>query len=101
MSDERTTANLIKKKRVPVRENAAGFAGRRGIDTRLEIPAGEPEELARLRSVTEEWLVPLLVDEFLRERGVELKHEPMTVNQKNELSNAPIRGGRGAFRREE
>jgi hypothetical protein len=69
MRDERTTTNLIKKKRAPVRGNAAGFAGRRGIDTRLEIPAGEPD-LARLHAVTQEWLVPLLVDEFLRERGV-------------------------------
>jgi hypothetical protein len=100
MKDERTTTNVIKKKRAPVRGNAAGFAGRRGTDTRLEIPAGEPD-LARLLSVTQEWLVPLLVDEFLRERGVDLKQKPMTVNQKNELSNAPIRGGRGAFRREQ
>jgi len=100
MKDERTTTNVIKKKRVPVRGNAAGFAGRRGADTRLEIPAGEPD-LARLRSVTQEWLVPLLVDEFLRERGVDLKQESMSVNPKNELSNAPIRGGRGAFRREQ
>ncbi len=81
MSDERNTTNLIKKKRAPVRVNAASFAGRRGIDTRLEIPTGEPD-LARLLSVTREWLVPLLVDEFLRERGVELKQEPMTMNQK-------------------
>jgi hypothetical protein len=100
MKDERTTTNVTKRKRVPVRGNAASFAGRRGTDTRLEIPAGEPD-LAGLCSVTQEWLVPLLVDEFLRERGVDLKQKPMTVNQKNELSNAPIRGGRGAFRREQ
>jgi len=100
MKDERTTTNVTKKKRVPVRGNAAGFADRHETDTRLEIPAGEPD-LARLRSVTQEWLVPLLVDEFLRERGVDLKQKPMTVNRKNQLSNAPIRGGRGAFRREQ
>lgn len=100
MKDERTTTNVIKKKRAPVRGNAASFAGRRGIDTRLEIPAGEPD-IAQLLSVTQEWLVPLLVDEFLRERRVDLKQMPITVNPKNELSNAPIRGGRGVFRREE
>jgi hypothetical protein len=100
MKDERTTTNVTKRKRVPGRGNAARFAGRRGTDTRLEIPAGELD-LAGLCSVTQEWLVPLLVDEFLRERGVDLKQKPMPVNQENELSNAPIRGGRGAFRREE
>jgi hypothetical protein len=100
MRDERTTTNLTKKKRAPVRGNAASFAGRGGIDTMLEIPAGEPD-LARLLSVTREWLVPLLVDEFLRERGVELQPKPTTVDPKNELSNAPIRGGRGDFRREQ
>lgn len=100
MRDERTTTNLIKKKRAPVRGNAAGFASRRGTDPRLEIPAGEPD-LARLLSVTQEWLVPLLVDEFLRERGVDFKSKPITVDQETELSNAPIRGGRGAIRREQ
>ena len=100
MKDERTTTSVTKRKRVPVRGNAASFADRRGTDTRLEIPAGEPD-LARLLSVTQDWLVPLLVDEFLRERGVELEQKSMTVNPKNELSNAPIRGGRGAFRREQ
>jgi hypothetical protein len=100
MRDERTITNLIEKKRAPVRGNAASFVGRHGIDTRLEIPAGEPD-LARLLSVTRDWLVPLLVDEFLRERGVDLEPKPTTVDPKNELSNAPIRGGRGAFRREE
>jgi hypothetical protein len=100
MKHERTISNVIKRKRAPFRVNAASFVGRHGIDTRLEIPPGEPD-LDRLRSVTREWLVPLLVDEFLRERGIDFKQKPMTVNPQNQLSNAPIRGGRGAFHREE
>ena len=48
---------------------------RRREETRLEIPAGEPD-LEALRSVTREWLVPLLVQKFLREQGVELRARP-------------------------
>ena len=80
MRDERTTTNLIKKKRAPVRGTPRALPAD-GIDTRLEIPAGEPD-LARLLSVTQDWLVPLLVDEFLRKRGVEAKQGPMTVGPK-------------------
>jgi hypothetical protein len=40
--------------------------------TRLEFPAGEPD-LEALRSATREWLVPLLVERFLREQGIELR----------------------------
>jgi hypothetical protein len=50
---------------------SAGEQNRR--EARLEIPASEPD-LSALRSVMREWLVPRLVEDFLRERGIELKH---------------------------
>jgi len=47
---------------------------RRGdSDARLQLPAGQPD-LEALRSVTREWLVPSLVEKFLRLHGIELKH---------------------------
>lgn len=49
----------------------AHFRGRRA-ETTLEFPTGRPD-LDALRSVTREWLVPLLVEKFLREQGVELR----------------------------
>jgi len=57
--------------------NTAGPAPRRPgkaqREARLEIPPGEAD-LAALRSVMREWLVPRLVEDFLRERGIELKY---------------------------
>ncbi|MFZ0885019.1 MAG: hypothetical protein WAN14_16580 [Candidatus Acidiferrales bacterium] len=44
-------------------------------ETRLVLPDGEPN-LEALRSVTREWLVPLLVEKFLREQGIELRARP-------------------------
>jgi hypothetical protein len=41
-------------------------------ETKVRLPTGEPD-LEALRSVTREWLVPLLVEKFLRERGIELR----------------------------
>lgn len=79
-------------------ENDASVCTRRRSDTTLVIPAGQPD-LAALRSVTREWLVPRLVEEFLREHGVELK-QPMSVNYENPIPKLPNRGGRGASRRE-
>lgn len=38
-------------------------------DTQLILPAGEPDP-GGLRLVTREWVVPLLVDKFLRDHGV-------------------------------
>jgi len=40
--------------------------------TRLEFPAAEPD-LEGLRAVTREWLVPALVERFLREHGIQLR----------------------------
>jgi hypothetical protein len=47
---------------------------RRG-ETKLELPVGEPD-LEALRSLTHEWLVPLLVEKFLLEQGVGLRARP-------------------------
>ena len=44
-------------------------------ETRLVLPDGEPN-LEALRSVTRDWLVPLLVEKFLREKGIELRALP-------------------------
>lgn len=50
-----------------------GERGQTGIarqaQARLELPAGEPD-LDGLRAVTREWLVPALVERFLREHGI-------------------------------
>jgi hypothetical protein len=54
-------------KLVPATLVEAGLPGR-CAETKLEFPAGEPD-LDALRSVTREWLVPLLVEKFLREQG--------------------------------
>jgi hypothetical protein len=40
--------------------------------TRLELPTGEPD-LEGLLAATREWLVPALVEKFLREHGVQLR----------------------------
>jgi hypothetical protein len=45
---------------------------RQGQGTGLELPVGEPD-LEALRSATREWLVPLLVERFLRRQGIELR----------------------------
>ena len=44
-------------------------------ETRLALPDGEPN-LETLRSVTRDWLVPLLVEKFLREQGIEFANTP-------------------------
>jgi hypothetical protein len=40
--------------------------------TKLVLPHGKPN-LEALRSVTRDWLVPLLVEKILREQGIELR----------------------------
>jgi hypothetical protein len=42
--------------------------------TRLELPAGEPD-IEGLRAVTREWLVPALVGRFLREHGIQTRSQ--------------------------
>lgn len=48
--------------------------------TRLQFPPGEAN-IEELRSVTREWLVPRLVEKFLRVHGVELKHSRQRANR--------------------
>jgi len=56
----------------PDLEKLASTNSGRTPETRLELPAGEPD-LEALRSVTREWLVPRLVEKFLCKHGVELR----------------------------
>jgi hypothetical protein len=46
----------------------------------LRLPQGKAD-IEALRSVTREWLVPRLVEKFLRVHGVELKHSRVLVNR--------------------
>jgi hypothetical protein len=62
----------------------AHFPGRRA-ETKLEFPTGQPD-LDALRSVTREWLVPLLVERFLREQGVRLRPRPNAGPGKTPIS---------------
>lgn len=54
-------------------------------ESRIERPAGKPD-LEALRSVTREWLVPLLVEKFLREQGIELRARPNAEFWKTPIS---------------
>ena len=65
---------------------------RRQRGTRLELPLGEPD-IEALRSVTQEWLVPRLVQKFLRMHGVELMQSQKLLNSVNRLQ-PPISGER-------
>lgn len=58
------------------------------LEAELAIPAGE-RDLAALRAVTREWLVPRLVEEFLRDRGIAVRahrnprlEKPAPMNEK-------------------
>ena len=54
-------------------------------ETGLVLPDGEPN-LEALRSVTRDWLVPLLVEKFLREQGIELRtRRQATVSGKDQF----------------
>jgi hypothetical protein len=59
------------------------------LGTRLLLPVGEPD-LETLRSVTREWLVPRLVEKFLRMHDVERKHLPKFTNS-DKSATAPNR----------
>jgi hypothetical protein len=54
---------------------------------RLMLPRGEPD-LEALRSVTREWLVPRLVEKFLHEHGIELKHSRKLPDSANRLQHS-------------
>ena len=57
--------------------------GRRDA-ARLEIPSGELD-LEGLRSVTREWLVPVLVEKFLSEHGIEPRRGRTRVRKENQF----------------
>jgi hypothetical protein len=61
-----------KKDTPPVDRETAGPAEMvtQRRETKLALPAGEPD-LKALRSVTREWLVPVLIGKFLREQGID------------------------------
>jgi len=59
---------------------------------RLQLPPGKPD-IEALRSVTREWLVPRLVEKFLRIHGFELKHLPKFANATNRLQPSPVGEG--------
>ena len=80
-------------------ENDAFVCRRHRTDITLVIPEGQPD-LAALKSVTREWLAPRLVQEFLRERGIELKQSLVSANYENPIRKLLNRGGRSASRRE-
>jgi hypothetical protein len=50
----------------------------------LRLPQGQAD-IEALRSVTREWLVPRLVEKFLRVHGLELKHTRKFANTANRL----------------
>ena len=52
----------------------ASFPGRRA-ETKLEFPTGQPD-LEALRSITREWLVPVLVERFLHEQSISSRVRP-------------------------
>jgi hypothetical protein len=54
-------------------------------ETKLVLPDGEPN-LDALRSVTRDWLVPLLVEKFLREQGIELRARPNAESGETPIS---------------
>jgi hypothetical protein len=54
-------------------------------ETKVQLPTGEPD-LEALRLVTREWLVPLLVEKFLREHGIESRARPTLGPGKTAIS---------------
>lgn len=50
-------------------------AQRRHQEIKIELPTGEPD-IEALRSVTRDWLVPLLVEKFLFEQALSRPHDP-------------------------
>ena len=64
----------------PVRSKRQVLSVSQPAGTRLQLPPGEAD-IQQLRSVTREWLVPRLVEKFLRVQGVELKHTRQCANR--------------------
>jgi hypothetical protein len=69
--------------------------GRR-LETRVQLPAGKPD-IEALRSVTREWLVPRLVEKFLRVHGIEPQASPTTLATSANRLRPSITGAKPAF----
>jgi hypothetical protein len=78
----------VREDRDPQRPAKPGSGKRK--ETQLELPTGEPD-LDALRSVTREWLVPRLVEKFLRMHRVELRYSQTSVNPTSRRS-TPVVG---------
>jgi hypothetical protein len=70
MAKARANTRAVPEKHV--RGSEGPPAGQRA-EAELRLPSGEPD-LEGLQAVTREWLVPRLVEKFLRVHGIELKH---------------------------
>jgi len=70
MSQPKKTARAIALARDGGFSQGAANATSRQAQTRLELPPGEAD-LDGLRAVTREWLVPALVEKFLREHEIQ------------------------------
>jgi hypothetical protein len=80
----RTNGRVLPPERIKQANRGSATSGEacppgRSTETKLEFPTGAPD-LDALRSATSEWLVPLLVEKFLREQGVELKTHRQTAS---------------------
>jgi hypothetical protein len=67
-----------KTKRPDDRKPGQGMSRGSREEARIEIPCGEPD-VSALRSIMRDWLIPRLVEDFLRERGIELKYSRVHV----------------------
>jgi len=77
--------------------DGVGDVRRRRRDTPLIIGSGEPNQEA-LISVIREWLVPLLVREFLAERGIEAPQGQNPGSFTGTVYPSPLQGARGKGR---
>jgi hypothetical protein len=73
-----TTGSRSSRSGGPKRQASTSTSSRGG--GRLQLPHGEAD-IEALRSVTREWLVPRLVEKFLRVHGRELKHSRNLANR--------------------
>jgi hypothetical protein len=65
----------VGSKRQSLRPASLTFGG-----GRLQLPPGKPD-IEALRSATREWLVPRLVEKFLRLQGIELEYSRQRTNR--------------------
>ena len=70
MAKARANTRVVVKK--DVRGSEGPQVGQRA-EAEIRLPRGEPD-LEGLQAVTREWLVPRLVEKFLRVHGIELTH---------------------------